>query len=261
MTKSLILSAVALSLATSAVAQTPLATVLSGKGGGASAGGAAVNNPWVGAQVVHRFTDEAGFADNIVVSGRALYNMTLDSAGRWNLPFMGTVGDLGSSMDSLASKFDQLLLSNEGATVGAFPYFIAHQRNRPNGAADVVVTFHGVAALRANRFRPSSAATTDTATVTVTQMRVSPVGVELALGDQSDGKPTFTLSVAPMFTWFLDGKAYKKAFAEDAKLLRAAEITTIIPLGRGFGFLAEAVVTGGSRNAIRAGFIAAAESK
>lgn len=247
----------------SASAQTPLSTVLAGGGGGAAAAGAAVNNPWVGAQVAYRFTETGGFADNILVSGKALHSFQLDSAGRLHLPFMGTVGSIAASpADSLSQKVDALLLSDAGATIGAYPYYVAVSRKGTESeAVDLLLTVHGVAALRANRLRPDTLATQDTAAVTVPQFRLSPIGAEIAIGDQSDGKPTFTFSVAPVITFMLDSEPYRKAFNQNASTITALELTSIIPIGRGFALLAEGVFANKSRSAFRAALVTSAETK
>lgn len=256
----------------SGAAQTPLATMLAGGGGDVAirgpgedvaTRGPAVNNPWVGAQIAYRFTRKEGFADNILVSGKALHSFQLDGAGRLYLPFMGTVGSIAASpADSLPDKVDALLLSDGGATIGAYPYYVAVKRaGGTSNAVDLLVTFHGVAALRANRLRPDTLATPDSAVVTVPQFKLSPIGAEIAIGDQSDGKPTFTFSVAPVVTFILDSEAYRKAFNQSASTIAALELTTIIPIGRGFALLAEGVFASESRNAFRAALITSAETK
>jgi hypothetical protein len=242
-------------------AQTPFATRNVGHGAKPGAAGIAANNPWLGAQVSYRFGESDAFADNLLVSGRLLYDILPGDTTRFHLPVMGNVGPLiqvatdpESDEKAVRDQADQLLLGAQGVTVGLYPYIEIRKSDR------FLLTFHSVVAWRLNALHElGSPSTSDPELVYLLQGRFA-TGVELVIGSRADGRRSFTLSVTPTLAVF--GKdAYRRAFGEEKWRLPSLEATAILPLGAGVGVLFEGIDGEGSSNAFRMGLLVAAQSQ
>lgn len=222
----------------------------------AGAGGAAANNPWLGAQIAYNFGGTDSFSENFLVTARFLYDPlgsnkddTGDQRG-WHAPVMGNIGDIAShvaggedSEGAITEKAQALLSSAQGINVGLYPYYVLARSNV------VRLTAHGAIGWKLNSLRDP-----DNGTVMFNEGRGS-AGLELALGNlNEEGRLPITLSVAPVVTFFSAAK-YEEVFGERRGSLWSAEITGILPVGSGMGVLFQSVLAGNTRSSFSSGLV------
>jgi hypothetical protein len=244
-----------LAVASTAAGQTPFGSMNAGGAAAPEALGAAANNPWLGSQVAAKIGDSDDLADVFLVSARTFYDIDVGFE-RFHLPVMANLSPLSQSLPDSASELreqmEDLALSTQGVNIGLYPFM-------EFALSDfLLITPHGAAAYRLNSFQPPAQGDGDaTEKVYLHQFRTS-LGVEAALGARSDGDAVLTLSVAPTLSFF-SAEKHRQLFGYDESRFAALEITAILPLGDGFGFLAEYVDGEGSVNLFRVGLITAAQ--
>jgi hypothetical protein len=239
-----------------AIGQTPASTMNLGLPNGASnERGMSAANLWSGAQIIYKFKGSGDLADNLLVGARLLYEINLsddEKDQRFYLPVMGNISDLtaavtagATDLEQLDQKGTELLMSSTGATVGLYPYYKIYK----GSAASIIV--HGVAAWKLNGFPAESGDTTY-----LSQGRFS-IGVEAGIGKTDKGRLPLTVSIAPVLTVVGSG-AYQQIFGETKNTIPSLEITGVIPVGQGIGFMIEGVSASHGRSSLRAGLVLAA---
>lgn len=214
--------------------------------------GISANNFWLGAQVGYKFGSSDGFADNLLVSGRLLYDVDL-GASKFHLPVMGNISSLRdvftsspkTSEDTIKAKVQDLMISAQGINVGLYPYYIAYSNEY------FQFTLHGSATWKLNAFKDKK-----DETQYLDQGRFS-LGIEASIGKSGNGKYPLTVSVTPTYTFF-DAEKYEKIFGENKRSITSLEITGVVPVGNGVGLLIESIVASKPFSAFRAGIIIAA---
>ena len=222
------------------------------------AGGLAANNPWVGAQVGYLFGDSKEFADNLLVSGRILYEIDLNS-DKFKLPVVGNISNIikskvgfeaGESKDKLDSEVKGLMTSNQGLHVGLYPYYLIKKSETFSLIA------HGVAGWKLNGLQD----TVNNKVTYLNQGRFS-AGVEFGIGRSNAEKIPLTISITPTFTIF-DKNEYKGVFGVEKSTISTLELTCVVPLKKGIGVMFEDIVplSKGMSNVFRVGLIFTAET-
>lgn len=221
-----------------------------------AAEGASGFNPWLGAQLVHSFEGTGDFADNIVITGRLLYELKTSSK-KFKVPVMGNISDLKSELLNDAKKLESALtnivIGDDGLNVGIYPYFIINDY----AGDDFYLLAHGSASLKMNGFQIDS-----TQTNYLNTGRFS-AGLEMGYGlfDKKSGDRPITLSVTPVFSFF-DKEEYNDVFGEERNSIVSLEFTGIIPISKtGIGLMIQSVVSGNTNNVFRAGIILSGQSK
>jgi len=241
-----------LAMSSSANAQTPFSTENVSRSADKSqptTQGISAANPWLGAQVAYKFGGTDEIADNLIVSARLLYEIDFGTS-KFRLPVMGNISDLtattavdASSAEQLAQKAQALVMSATGARVGLYPYYVAYK-------SDVAsVVFHGEAAWKLNALEDP------TKTLQYLQQLRFSGGIEFGLGKTDGDRLPLTVSVTPTVTVF-SAKDYAKIFGEEKSRVSGLEITGVIPVAQGVGFLLEGVLAKDA-NALRAGLVLA----
>lgn len=261
-----IFAAAAIATASQASAQTPVGIMNLTADAGPSARALAANNPWFGAQLIHRVGTEGEFASNLLAAGQFLYNVPLGEM-KFQLPvisnFGGSIGpktDLDTIKKSIDAQLKDLLDSASGVTAGLFPYY-------PFTPSDVVmITVHGIGAWRYNALKPYGETTAEAKAegasklVDLHQLKIG-AGVEGVFGKRDAGPAAVTFSVTPVLIRFADKDAYRRAFGEEKSTLRAIELLGILPLqANGLGLVFEDVI-GAGENSFRVGLIFAGQPK
>lgn len=245
-------------VSTSGLAQTPLAMKnLEHKSRQVSGAGMSAANPWIGSQVGFKFGGTKEFADNLLVSAQLLWEIETNSE-TFRLPVMGNLGDLVTSATSSKTeeeqtkqKLQELLTSSAGANVGVYPVLRLIKDHDDGKRVPISLTLHGSALWKLNAFSDP----TDTRYL---QQGKFTAGLEFGIGGGKADRWPATLSVTPALTVFSKND-YAKIFAESRSHLFAVEITGILPVGRGVGFLLEGIVGKSDRSSLRAGLIIAKE--
>ena len=225
------------------------------------AGGLPANNPWVGAQVGYLFGDSKEFADNLLVSGRILYEIDLNSpdTSGFHLPVVGNLSNIikskvgfveGEGKDKLDSEVKEIMTSNQGLHIGLYPYYII----RRNETFSLIA--HGVAGLKLNGIQD----TVNNKVTYLNQGRFS-AGLEIGIGRSNAEKIPLTLSITPTITIF-DKSEYKSVFGVEKSTINTLELTCVVPLKKGIGVMFEDIfpLSKGVRNVFRVGLIFTAET-
>jgi hypothetical protein len=268
------------------------------KDAGVAAAAIAVNNPWFGAQIAHRFGTDGEFESNLLAAGQFVYEVPFKRAeavtdadptdptaptpsgtttvgngnsflGKFRLPvvsnFGGKVGP-ESAKDAVDAQVKELLGTASGVTAGLFPYYPLAKND------NFMLTLHGLVAWRYNSLKAHQATaangssagegadTSATDLVALHQVKTG-AGLEMVIGDNTDGSGGLTLSVTPVYTRFADKEAYKRAFGEERSGLGAVEVVGVIPLNKGIGVVIEGVAAQDGKRSFRAGLILIAQSK
>lgn len=208
-------------------------------------------NPWVGGQVSVKLTEPSNTrADAIVVTGYLYYKVEDFFDGHLQLPVRGNIAALQgglvsstSAKDSVEAQIQSIVASNEGACVGLFPYYSI------SGGDKITFVPNGILA-----FKTNALATTPGNVENVNQF----VGA-FALETHVGRKDKFTASAA--VTWHVPiGDGYFNVFHEDKTIL-GGEFTTVLPIGKGFGVLAEVTKAEGHDVLFRMSVVSAREVK
>jgi len=214
--------------------------------------GMAARNPWLGGQIGYKFGGSDEFADNLIASARLMYEIDLSSK-KFQLPIMGNVSQLRDNLDldldddiKDEARIQDLITSTQGVNLGLYPYYIWKQKNT------LALIIHGVAAYKINAFKES-----EESTIYFQQGRFS-VGVEAQIGkyDNSKGQYPWTISLAPTLTIFKKSD-YTAIFGNEKSSISSLEITSVLPIGRGMGFLLEAIIS--DKSIIRTGLLLSSE--
>ncbi len=218
--------------------------------------GASGFNPWLGAQLIHNFEGTGDFADNIVITGRLLYELRTSSK-KFKVPIMGNISDLKSELLNDAEKLENALtnivVGDDGLNVGVYPYFIINDY----AGDDFYLLAHGSASWKMNGFQIDT-----TQTNYLNAGRFS-AGLEMGYGlfDRTSGDRPITLSVTPVFS-IIDKEKYKEVFGEEKGSFFSLEITGIIPISKtGIGLMIQSVISGDTNNVFRVGIILSGQSK
>jgi len=174
-------------------AQTPMGIRNVSRDAEPAARAVAVNSPWFGAQIAHRFGTEGEFESNLLAAGQFMYEIkfkvpegsgavtgdptdpTTRSTGasravgsatqkapflsKFHLPVVSNFGgDIApdTADDAIDNKVKELLSSASGVTAGLFPYYELGSND------NFMLTLHGLFAWRYNSFKPAGAADTGT---------------------------------------------------------------------------------------------------
>jgi hypothetical protein len=279
-------------------AQSPMAIRNVAEDAGTRAAGIAANNPWFGAQIAHRFGTDGEFESNLLAAGQFVYEIpfkrpeggtdvdptdptapkpsdTTTTAKsnsfleNFRLPvvsnFGGKVGP-ESAKDPVDAQVKELLSTATGVTAGLFPYYPLAKND------NFMVTLHGLFAWRYNSLKPHETATTSgsatgagadtsgTDLVALHQVKTG-AGLEVVIGDNTDGSGGLTVSVTPVYTRFADKDAYKRAFGEERSGLGAIEVVGVIPVNKGVGVVIEGVAAQDGKRSFRAGLMLIAQPK
>lgn len=168
-------------------AQTPMGVRNVSRDAEPAAQAVAVNNPWFGAQIAHRFGTEGAFESNLLAAGQFMYEIKFkipetSAAGladptdptatstsargtrstsqktpflsRFHLPVVSNFGgDIApdTADDAIDNKVKELLSSASGVTAGLFPYYELGKND------NFMLTLHGLFAWRYNSFKPAAA--------------------------------------------------------------------------------------------------------
>lgn len=226
-------------------AQTPYSFINIASDSQVSTKGISANNVWLGAQIGYKLSGPGDFSDNLLVSGRLLYNIDINTT-KFKLPVMGDISALRDAastgnIDSLTAKAQDLLLSTQGINVGLYPFYEAYKNTYFS------FTIHGSLTYKLNAFK------VDDETINLDQGRFS-AGMETSIGKRNDDKYPLTISVTPVLTFFSKNR-YKMIFGEEKSSLLSLEITGIVPIGSGFGLLIESVIAKDNAPAVRTGIV------
>lgn len=209
-------------------------------------------NPWLGGQVGYKFGGSGEFADNLIASARLMYEIDLGSK-KFVLPVMGNLSQLRDNLsenltvdEKEIARNQDILTSTQGLNVGLYPYYLIFEK------AYFSLLAHGTLAFKLNSF-------TDVQSnpVYLQQGRFS-LGIEAYIGkkDPTTGKYPWTISIAPVTTVF-SNMDYKAIFGTERSSLTSLEITSVLPIGKGVGFLLEGVISNNS--VIRTGLLFSSE--
>lgn len=216
--------------------------------------GMSAKNPWIGGQIGYRFAkSNAEFADNFSPAARILQDLDLGTKS-FQMPIMGNFGQLrDNSSDSVLSdqskqaRYADLVSSTQGINVGLHPYYTLK--------ADTFFSsiIHGSLEYRLNSFKD-----TVQSVAYLHQAKVR-LGVEVHLGKYSTekGRYPLTFDISPTISFF-DSRIYRSIFRDNESTAVALELTGIVPIGKGLGFLIEGIIS--KQNQLRIGFIFATES-
>lgn len=222
------------------------------------AGGLSAISPWVGAQVGYLFGDSKEFGDNLLVSGKVLYEIDLNT-DKFKLPVIGNISNIikskvgfetGEGKEKLDSEIKEIVNSTQGLHIGLYPYYKITEGDYFSLIA------HGVVGWKLNGIQ-------DTITNTITyldQGRFS-VGLEFVIGNSKEEKSPLTISVAPTLMFFSKND-YNKVFGVEKNSIRTLELTCVIPLNKGIGVMFENItpLSKGVDNLFRVGFIYTVET-
>jgi len=242
-----------------AIAQSPMASYALATPGGMSPQpkGAAANNPWLlGTQVAYKLAGEGDVSQNLLVSGRLIYEIPLNPKGSsgYHLPVMGNVATLvgdavggGTAQDSLDRATQALLSTGAGLNLGLYPYRVFHS------SANLLGTVFGSAVAKVNTLADGAGTRH-----TLFMGRFS-VGAEYAVGDSTKGHHmTFSLSgVVSVFS----RARYQEIFGRNRSVLPSVESTLVLPVKDNVGALLEGVVAPDHVPTGRIGLIVCVEPK
>lgn len=206
------------------------------------AGGNDFNEQWLfsSAKIVHE----------IPFSGRLL--------GGVHVPVMANLADVvanlgnGTKQDSLDAAVQALTTSADGLNVGVFPYWPLGKQ-----ASDLRPTlFAGIAAKMNSVPLGEEKEEENQDAQTLLSGRFL-TGIELAVGQPTDGEKPLTLSLAGVLSTF-SAEAYENIFHERRSKLMSVEFTAILPLRTGMGVLFEGVGVEKRKPSFRLGLLIAA---
>jgi hypothetical protein len=209
-------------------------------------------NPWLGGQVGYKFGGSGEFADNLIASARLMYDIDLGFK-RFQLPIMGNFSQLRDNLseklsvdDKNEARIQDIITSTQGLNLGLYPYFVVSEKQY------FAFLIHGAAAYKINSFKDESANA-----VYLQQGRFS-LGIEANIGkyNTEQGRYPWTISIAPALTVF-SSEDYRSIFGADKSSLTSLEITSVIPIGKGIGFLLESVIS--KESAFRTGLLFSSE--
>lgn len=255
--KSLVTICLILSTAQFSNGQTAFSVINSGSRSNV-AGGLAAKNPWVGAQVGYLFGDSEEFADNLLVSGRILYDIDLNSE-KFELPVVGNISSIikskvgfeeGDGKEKLDSEVKELMTSNQGLHIGLYPYY------RIKTGETFSLIAHGVAGWKLNGLQD----TVNNKVTYLNQGRFS-AGLEFGIGRSTADKIPLTISITPTVAIF-DKNEYREVFGVAKSYTGTLELTCVVPLKKGIGVMFEDIVplSKGVSNVFRVGIIFTAET-
>ncbi len=230
-------------------AQTPTAMV-NNKGNVSKA--LAAKNPWLGGEVGYKFGGSGEFADNLIASARVMYEIEFDSK-KFALPVMGNLSQLRDNLsenltidEKESARIQDILTSTQGLNIGLYPYRMIVEKQYFSLLA------HGAIVYKLNSFKDMQENP-----MYFQQGRFS-LGIEAYIGkfDTNNGKYPLTISVAPVATFF-NSNDYKAIFGIERSLLISLEVTSVVPIGKGVGFLLEGVFS--DKSVVRTGLLFSAQ--
>ncbi len=234
-----------------AVGQTPSSIMSSGGKFKPAAAGPSAFNPWLGAQLIQNFEGTGDFVDNLVITGRVLYEPKTNTSRKLKFPIMGNISDIKSEIlgDSikLNSAVNEIIFGDEGLNVGVYPYYILNEY----ADDDFYCVVHASAGWKLNGFQLDSNTTNY-----LNIGRVS-AGMEIGYGmlDKITGDKPITLSITPVLSFF-DKTEYNKIFDKELGNITSLEVTVILPISNtGIGVMLEKVFSANVESLFRAGII------
>ena len=235
--------------------QTPSSVMSNGGKFKQEAEGASGFNPWLGAQLVHNFEGTGDFTDNLVITGRLLYELNTSSQ-KFKIPVMGNISDLKSELltdkEKLDNALSEIVIGDQGLNIGIYPYYVVDDY----ADDDFYFIIHGSAGWKLNGFQ------VDTTTTNYLNTGRFSAGIEIGYGllNEATGDKPITLSLTPVYSIF-DKAQYNEVFGEEKGSLFSFEITGIIPISKtGIGIMLQSVISPDTDNTFRAGIILTGKS-
>lgn len=215
-----------------------------------SAAGPAGFNPWLGAQLLLNIDGTRDISDNLIVSGRLLYQIKTTSK-KFKIPIMGNISDLTSDLenkkeDEIKQSVNEISMSDKGLNIGLYPYYILVPYDR-----DFYLLVHGSGNWKLNRFK-----LTDSTSNNLNILRFT-AGFEMGYGilDNITGDKPITLSITPSLSIFNKVK-YNDIFGSNKSMIWGLELTGIIPISKtGIAVVLDGIISKGTDAAFRAGII------
>jgi len=215
-----------------------------------SAAGSSGFNPWLGAQLLLNVAGTGDVSDNLIVSGRLLYQLKTTSK-KFKIPIMGNISNLTSDLenkkaDEIEQSVNEIVMSDKGLNIGLYPYYILVPYDR-----DFYLLAHGSLNWKLNGFK-----LTDSTSNYLNIGRFS-AGFEIGYGtlDNITGDKPLTISITPTLSLF-DKTKYKEIFGIDKSMVLGLELTGIIPISKtGIAVVLDGIFSKGTDAAFRVGFI------